>query len=146
MACIFNTFTPGANIWAPTKDELGTLDKKSGLQKAKPLYLNPKMWSLSKENQIFALLIFLIRNNGGGQYTLLKYLKTGVLPVVKQSQVNLCVYKFCEENFTMPEKWFFGDILENFLRSMEYAIQHEPMNIPQIKDGIVSYYQRMIMY
>ena len=141
MACIFNTFTPGANIWVPTKAELERF-----IVREKPLYLNPKMWSLSKENQIFALLIFLIRNNGGGQYTLLKYLKTGVLPVVKQSQVNLCVYKFCEENFTMPEKWFFGDILENFLRSMEYAIQHEPMNIPQIKDGIVSYYQRMIMY
>jgi hypothetical protein len=146
MACIFNTFTTGANIWAPTKAELETLDKKSGLQKAKPLYLNPKMWSLSKEQQVFALLIFLIRNNGGGQYTLLKYLKTGVLPVVRQSQVNLCVYKFCETNFSMPEKLFFAEIYDNFLRSMEYAIQHEPMNIPQIKDGIVSYYQRMIMY
>jgi len=142
MESIFNTLTQGAQIWAPTEDELRTFVKKI----ENPLYLNPKMFSLPKEQQIYALLIFLIRNNGGGQYTLLKYLKTGVLPVLRQSQVNLAVYKFCEENFTMPEKLFFAEIYDNFLRSMEYAIQHEPMNIPQIKNAIVSYYQRKIMY
>ena len=145
MSSLFTPFSLGAQIWVPTKDELITLVNESGFL-PKTFNLNPKMFSLPKEQQIYALLIFLIRNNGGGQYTLLKYLKTGVLPVVRQSQVNLCVYKFCEENFTMPEKLFFAEIYDNFLRSMEYAIQHEPMNIPKIKNEIVLYYQRKIMY
>jgi hypothetical protein len=141
MSSIYNHLSVGAQIWVPTEDEL-----EKFIVRKRTLYLNQKMRFLPKEQQVFALLIFLIRNKGGGQYTLLKYLKTGVLPVVRQSQVNLCVYKFCEENFTMPEKLFFAEIYDNFLRSMEYAIQHEPMNIPQIKNAIVSYYQRKIMY
>ena len=142
MAGIFNTFTEGG-IWRPTDSEMCNFLKESGLLNH-PLYLNPKMFSLEKEHQIYALLIFLIKNKGGGHYTLLKYLKTGILPRVRQSHINLCVYQYCENNFTMPEKLFFADVFDQYLRRIEYAFIHEPLNIQNIKDTIVAYYQKII--
>ena len=143
MAGIFNTFTEGG-IWSPTDDENRFLCEKSGLLNH-PLYLNPKMFSLPKEHQIYALLIFLIKNKGGGQYTFLKYLKTGILPRVRQSHINLCVYQYCENNFSIPEKLFFADVFDQYLRKIEYAFIHEPLNIQNIKDSIVAYYQKIIV-
>ena len=142
MAGIFNTF-PEGRIWNPTDDEKRFLCEKSGLLNH-PLYLNPKMFSLSKEYQIYALLIFLIKNKGGGQYTFLKYLKTGILPRVRQSHINLCVYQYCENNFSIPEKLFFADVFDQYLRRIEYAFIHEPLNIQNIKDTIMAYYQKII--
>lgn len=139
----FDKFIPGGKFWIPTDEEYKVLSAKSGFLQS-PLYLNPKMFSLSKEHQIYALLIFLIKNKGGGHYTFLMYLKTGILPRVRQSHINLCVYQYCENNFSIPDKLFFADVFDQYLRRIEYAFIHEPLNIQNIKDSIVAYYQKII--